>query len=78
MEMIITDPYPISLHGINLIIHPMEDGTYQVYKESRKIANIYAEVQQDKIVWDSDDWIDAGYINEIGLKIEEYETGNKR
>ena len=71
---IATDTYAVSLHGIVLTVYPLEDGTYKVYKQSRKIAHLFAALEDDQIVWDSDDWIDADYITEMGKKIEEYES----
>ena len=67
-----SDPYAIRLHGINLTIYPREDGTYDVYKESRQLAQVYPELENSQIVWESTGWIDKDYINEIGKKIEEH------
>lgn len=68
------DPYSIRLHGINLIVYPGEDGTYSVYKESRQITQLYTEMEHNQVVWESTNWIDKDYINEIGKKIEEHES----
>ncbi len=68
------DPYSIRLHGINLTVYPGEDGTYDVYKESRQITQLYTEMEHNQVVWGSTDWIDKDYINEIGKKIEEHES----
>lgn len=65
------DPYSIRLHGINLTVYPKEDGTYDVYKESRQIAQLYPGMERNEVVWESTGWIDEDYINEIGKKIEE-------
>jgi len=69
-----SDPYSIRLHGINLTVYPREDGSYDVYKESRQIAKLYTEMEHNQVVWESTHWIDKDYINEIGKKIEEHES----
>lgn len=67
------DPYAILLHGVKLTIYPQEDGGYKVYKGSNLLADLYPEVTESGTTWETSDWIDQDYVEQIGELIHDHE-----
>jgi hypothetical protein len=67
------DPFTICLHGVRLTVYPQEGGVYRVFRGSNKLADLYHDDSNSSILWETRDWVDQNYVDEIGKEIEEHE-----
>lgn len=68
------DPFELMIGGAQLTIRPKEDGTYLVFRGETKLAQLNPDITNDEeIVWETADWMDAEYATTIGKAIEEHE-----
>nr|WP_199083017.1 hypothetical protein [Pedobacter sp. ASV19] len=67
------DPFTICLHGVRLTVYPQESGVYKVFRGSNKLAELYHDDSNSDNLWETRDWVDQNYVDEIGKEIEEHE-----
>lgn len=73
MKEIDMDPFTICLHGVRLTVYPQQKGFYRVFKGSNKLADLYSDSSHAEVLWETRDWLDQSYVDEIGKEIEEHE-----
>ena len=67
----IDEPFEIEVQDLQLLVIPLEDGTFDVYKTGIKLCNIFADIGIDtEPVWATSDLISQELIDEIGYAIE--------
>jgi len=66
-------PYEVKIGGATLTVRPQEDGTYLIYRNNLKLAQLVNKVSEHGTIWETTDWIDDEYARQIGAAIEEYE-----
>lgn len=67
------DSFEINISGGILTVQPNEDGTYTIFNDVNKIANLYPDVTVEGVTWGTADLISNAYVREIGRLIESHE-----
>jgi len=67
----IDEPFEINVQDAQLLVIPLEDGTFDVYKAEKKLCNIFADIGVDtEPVWATGDLVAQELVDEIGYAIE--------
>lgn len=67
----IDEPFEINVQDAQLVVIPLEDGTFDVYKAESKLCNIFADIGVDtEPVWATGDLVAQELVDEIGYAIE--------
>ncbi|ETZ20169.1 hypothetical protein N824_08120 [Pedobacter sp. V48] len=67
----IDQPFNINVQNAQLLVVPLEDGTFDIYKTENKFCNIFADIGIDtEPVWASSDLVGQELVDEIGYAIE--------
>jgi hypothetical protein len=68
------DQFKITVNDQLLIVDPMEDGTFIIWKDDEHLGVIFpANSVNDHIIWGSGDLISDEWTQAIGEAIERYE-----
>lgn len=69
------ETFEINLAGEVLMIHAVNDDTFQVYRDGAFLATLNLNIDEDTgdTVWGSADLIAPDYVKQIGELIEEHE-----
>jgi len=67
----IDEPFEIQVQDLQLLVIPIDDGTFDVYKGDTKFCNIFADIGIDtEPAWASSDLVAQDLVDEIGYAIE--------
>lgn len=71
MSLEIDEPFEIEVRELSLLVIPMEDGTFDVYKSDVLLCNLFADIGIDtEPVWATASLVDQELVDEIGYAIE--------
>lgn len=71
MSLEIDEPFDIKVRELILLVIPLEDGTFDVYKSGVLLCNVFADIGIDtEPVWASSSLVDQALVDEIGYEIE--------
>ena len=67
----IDEPFDIEVRGLSLLVIPLEDGTFDVYKTGVLFCNLFADIGIDtEPSWATGHLVDQELVDEIGYAIE--------
>ena len=67
----IDEPFDIEVRGLSLLVIPLEDGTFDVYKTGVVFCNLFADIGIDtEPSWATGHLVDQELVDEIGYAIE--------
>ena len=69
------ETFEINITGDVLTVHPLEDGTFDVYQDGMLLGNLSPSIDEETggVNWESADLIAPDYVKQIGELIEEHE-----
>jgi hypothetical protein len=71
MSLEIDEPFDIEVRELTLLVVPLEDGTFDVYKGESLFCNVFADIGIDtEPTWASSSLVDQELVDEIGYEIE--------
>ncbi len=71
MSLEIDEPFNIDVREHKLLVIPLEDGTFDVYKGDTLFCNLFADIGIDtEPSWASGHLVDQEMVDEIGYAIE--------
>lgn len=71
MSLEIDEPFDIAVRELSLLVIPLEDGTFDVYKSGVLFCNVFADIGMDtEPLWATSGLVDQELVNEIGYAIE--------
>lgn len=69
--MEIDEPFNIELQGETMLVIPMEDGTFDIYKNEQLFCNLFADIGIDtEPAWATSWLVAQGIVDQIGYAIE--------
>jgi hypothetical protein len=67
----IDEPFDIKVQDAQMLVIPLEDGTFDVFNGGIKLCNIFADIGIDtEPVWGTSDLVAQELVDEIGYAIE--------
>lgn len=71
MSLEIDEPFNIEVRGLTLLVIPLEDGTFDVFKGQTLFCNLFADIGIDtEPVWATSALVDQELVDEMGYAIE--------
>ena len=71
MSLEIDEPFDIEVRGLTLLVIPLEDGTFDVYKSDVLLCNLFADIGIDtEPSWATANLVAQDLVDEIGYAIE--------
>lgn len=69
--MEIDEPFDIVAGGFTLVVIPLEDGTFDIYKSETLFCNLFADIGiNTEPIWATSSLVDQALVDEIGYQIE--------
>lgn len=65
-------PFEIQLLADQFTVEPLENGLYRIMEGEKKLGVIYAEAEDDQVVWNTQDELDQDFVQQVGELIAEH------
>lgn len=65
-------PFEIQLLADQFTVEPLENGLYRIMEGEKKLGVIYAEAEDDQVVWNTQDELDHDFVQQVGELIAEH------
>lgn len=66
------EPFQIQLLEDQFTVEPLENGLYRILEGENKLGVIYAEAEEDQVVWSTQDELDHDFVQQMGELITEH------